>query len=83
MYLLKIVPEDTKLQFIRWRNLTFVLSAVLMVASVFLFMTRGLNYGIDFRGGTLIEIRVKQGPADLADLRAKLGTLGLGDVQIQ
>lgn len=83
MYLLKIVPEDTKLRFIRLRTIAFALSAVLMVASVFLFLTRGLNYGIDFRGGTLIEIRVKQGPADLADLRAKLGGLGLGDVQIQ
>ena len=83
MYLLKIVPEDTKLRFIRYRTIAFVLSAVLMVASVFLFLTRGLNYGIDFRGGTLIEIRVKQGPAILEDLRAKLRTLGLGDVQLQ
>jgi preprotein translocase SecF subunit len=60
-----------------------VTSSILILASLFLFFTVNLNYGIDFRGGTLIEIRTKDGPADLGDLRSRLGGIGLGDVQIQ
>ncbi|MPZ58826.1 MAG: protein translocase subunit SecF [Rhizobiales bacterium] len=66
-----------------WRRLTFPLSAVLSLLAVLVFFTVGLNFGIDFRGGTLIEIQTKGGQADLAALRAKLGDLGLGEVQLQ
>jgi preprotein translocase subunit SecF len=81
--LLRLVPDDTKLPFMRWRRLTFPLSAALSLLAVFLFFTVGLNFGIDFRGGTLIEIQSKTGPADLAALRERMGTLGLGEVQLQ
>jgi len=60
-----------------------VVSSILVLASLFLFFTVDLNYGIDFRGGTLIEIRTKDGPANLGNLRSQLGSIGLGDVQIQ
>lgn len=80
---LRFIPSDTRIRFIRIRMLTFILSGLLMLASVGLFFTVGLNYGIDFRGGTLIEIRNKSGPVDLVDVRAKVSNLGLGDVQIQ
>jgi len=60
-----------------------VLSTIAMLASVVLFFTLDLNYGIDFRGGTLIEIRNNSGPANLGDLRSRLSGLGLGDVQVQ
>jgi len=63
--------------------LAFIMSGLLMLASVGLFFTAGLNYGIDFRGGTLIEIRNKSGPIDLAEMRAKVSNIGLGDMQIQ
>jgi preprotein translocase subunit SecF len=56
---------------------------LLSIVAITLYFTHGLNFGIDFRGGTLIEIQQKSGPADLASLRATLGALGLGDIQLQ
>ena len=79
----RFIPSDTRIGFIRIRMATFILSGLLILASVGLFITTGLNYGIDFRGGTLIEIRNKSGPVDLADVRSKVSNIGLGDVQIQ
>jgi preprotein translocase subunit SecF len=81
--LLRIVPDNTNLPFMYWRRLTFPLSAALSLLAVLLFFTVGLNFGIDFRGGTLVELQSRSGPADLSGLRATLGTLGLGDVQLQ
>jgi preprotein translocase subunit SecF len=80
---IKFIPDDTHVPFIKARLLAFAVSGLLIVASVGLFFTAGLNYGIDFRGGTLIEVRSKSGPADLGEMRGKLGGIGLGDVQIQ
>ena len=83
MKLLRIVPDNTNLPFMFWRRITFPLSALLSLLAVTLFFTVGLNFGIDFRGGTLIEIQSKSGPADLSALRGTLGDLGLGEVQLQ
>ena len=83
MKLLRIVPDNTNLPFMYWRRLTFPLSAALSLLAVLLFFTVGLNFGIDFRGGTLVELQSKTGPADLSSLRATIGNLGLGDVQLQ
>lgn len=83
MRLLKLVPADTKLPFMRWRKYTFPLSAVLSVASLLLFLTVGMNFGIDFVGGTMIEVQSKTGPADIGAIRGKLDKLELGDIQIQ
>jgi preprotein translocase subunit SecF len=80
---LRFVPDETKLPFMYWRRLTYPLSAALSLLAILLFFTVGLNFGIDFRGGTLIELQSKSGPADLSELRAKLGDLGLGDIQLQ
>ncbi|MEX2128663.1 MAG: protein translocase subunit SecF [Xanthobacteraceae bacterium] len=67
----------------RWRRVFFPVSAILSLFSVILFFSVGLNVGIDFRGGTLIEVQAKSGPADVIKLRESLGALGLGDVQLQ
>jgi preprotein translocase subunit SecF len=81
--LVRIVPDDTKFDFMRFRRISFPLSALLSIVAIILFFHPGLNLGIDFRGGTLLEIQSKTGDADLAKMRAALGTLGLGDVQMQ
>ena len=81
--LLRIVPDDTKFDFMRFRRISFPISALLSIIAIALYFFHGLNFGIDFVGGTLIEIQSKSGPADLAKMRTTLSGLGLGDVQLQ
>src|SRR3954470_11579147 len=83
MRLLRIVPDDTKFDFTRFRRISFPISAMLSIVAILLYFYHGLNFGIDFKGGTLIEVQSKSGPANLADMRSTLGTLNLGDVQLQ
>ncbi|HCV49057.1 MAG TPA: protein translocase subunit SecF, partial [Rhodobiaceae bacterium] len=82
MWTLKLVPAETKVDFIRLHIASFIVSISLVIASLGLFFTQGLNFGIDFKGGTLIEIGTN-GPADIAGLRNVIGNLDLGEVQIQ
>ena len=81
--LLRIVPDDTKFDFMQFRRISFPISALLSIVAIVLFFHPGLNLGIDFRGGTLMEIQTKSGPADLAKMRETLTGLHLGDVQLQ
>ena len=82
MKTLKLVPVNTSIGFIRHRTIAMVLSSLFVVASVFVFLANGLNFGIDFRGGTLIEAS-SESAVDLAELRGRLGAIDLGEVQIQ
>jgi SecD/SecF fusion protein len=66
-----------------WRRIAFAFSIVTSIISAVLFMTVEMNYGIDFRGGSSIEVKALQGQGDAADIRARLGELNLGDVQVQ
>ena len=77
------VPPDTKIDFVGMRTITWIVSALLTVVPIILLWTHGLNMGIDFQGGTLIEIKTKESPANLADIRTKVSGLGLGEIQIQ
>lgn len=79
---LHLVPDDVNVPFLKFRKIFYIVSLVMVLASVGLFVTKGLNFGIDFRGGVLLEIKT-DGPADIGALRDNLGSLGLGDVSIQ
>ncbi len=79
---LRLVPENTSIPFIAWRKVFFAFSIAMVAAAIVLFAVRGLNYGIDFRGGVLLDVRT-DGPADLASMRSTLSGLGLGEVALQ
>ncbi|MGA8601926.1 MAG: protein translocase subunit SecF, partial [Beijerinckiaceae bacterium] len=83
MKLLRLAPENTKFGFMRFRRVSYPFSAFLSIVSVTLFLTVGMNFGIDFAGGTLMELRAKSGTADLAQLRSTGEHLGLGDIEVQ
>ena len=83
MHLLRIVPDNTNFDFIRFRRISFPISAVLSIIAITLYFTHGLNFGIDFSGGTLIEVQSKTGPVDIAKMRFTVSKLGLGEVQLQ
>jgi len=76
-------PHNLRLPFMRYKDLAVGLSIVAMLVSIALIMTKGLNFGVEFKGGSMIELQAASGNADVGALRDKLGTLGLGAVQIQ
>lgn len=80
---MNLVPESTAIRFMGIRRFTFAFSAFLSVASLALFMTLNMNLGIDFKGGSIIEVQSRSGPADIADIRSRLSDLNLGEIQVQ
>jgi preprotein translocase subunit SecF len=83
MKLLRLAPENTKFPFMRFRRVSYPMSAVLSIVSVLLFILLHMNFGIDFAGGTVIELRAKGGSAEVGTLRALGEKLSLGDVEVQ
>jgi SecD/SecF fusion protein len=81
--LVKLIPDVTRIPFMRWRHIAIAVSLVLCLGSVAWFAFSGLNLGIDFKGGSAIEVQHTGGPADVGRLREIVGGLDLGDVQVQ
>ncbi|MCB9993756.1 MAG: protein translocase subunit SecD [Hyphomicrobiaceae bacterium] len=80
---IRLIPDETRIPFMKWRMAAFSFTAIMILGSIGLLVFQGLNLGIDFKGGSAIEVQSKDGPADIGALRSTLGELGLGDVQIQ
>jgi len=76
-------PHGTQLPFMRFKGLCFGLSLLFMALSLVIIGLKGFNFGVDFKGGSLVEVKARSGAADVAAMREKLSGLGLGDVQIQ
>ena len=83
MPLIDYIPAQTNIRFMKLRFISFPLSAFLSLLTMIIFVTVGFNLGIDFRGGTLIEVQATQEAADIAALREHLTDLDVGEVQIQ
>ena len=82
MKLLKLIPDNTNLDFMRWRNIALMISILITAASIALVFTRGLNWGVDFVGGQSVRVTFVQ-PPNLDQLRSRVDALGLGDASLQ
>jgi preprotein translocase subunit SecF len=82
MKLLKLVPENTNIDFMRWRNVALTLSLIATAVSIAFTAYRGLNLGIDFVGGQVVRVEFAQ-PVHIEELRARVDQLGVGDASIQ
>jgi preprotein translocase subunit SecF len=77
-------PHGTRIDFMRYWHACFWTSVAIIFVSIALFFTMGLNYGVDFKGGTMVEVQTQSGaPADIQAMRTQLAGLGLGGLQIQ
>ena len=79
----RLIPDGTHIAFVRYRYPAYVFSIILVLLSCVLLPTKGLNYGIDFRGGILVEVGMPPPAADVAAMRSTLNNLGLGEVALQ
>lgn len=79
---LKLVPDNTNFDFMRWRHIAAVFSTLMVVASIALLFLQGLNFGVDFVGGQLVRVEFAQ-PIPIEQVRGRIDALGLGDSSIQ
>jgi len=76
------IKKDLKINFLRVKNIATILSILAIISSMFFLVYKNLNFGIDFKGGTLIEIK-KDENLSIAEIRNQLSELNIGDIQIQ
>lgn len=82
MRLMKLFPDNTNINFLRWRNIAILISLTMMVASIATIAVKGINFGVDFEGGQLVRIEFQQ-PPQLDQLRDEMAGLNLGDPSVQ
>jgi preprotein translocase subunit SecF len=83
MKLLKFVPDNTNIGFLKVRNIAMGISFLMIIASIVLVATRGLNLGIDFVGGQAVTVEFDEGVPAIAELRSRVTAIGLGEPTIQ
>lgn len=83
MKLLRFIPDNTRFGFMRFRNVSFPFSAITSILSVVAFLTLGMNVGIDFKGGTVVEMQARTEKVDASRIRETVQKLGLGEVEVQ
>ena len=84
MKLLRLVPSNTNLDFLKLRNYAFIFSTIIILGTLLSLFVNNLNYGIDFKGGILLELRSKNiNSSNIDDLRSKISSLEAGEVSIQ
>ena len=82
MKTLKLIKQNTNIQFLKYKKITLFISLIFCIISFFSLFINGLNFGIDFKGGSLIEVKSDEG-INIGNVRSRLSLLNLGDVQIQ
>ena len=82
MKTLKLIKQNTNIQFLKYKKITLFISLIFCIVSFFSLFINGLNFGIDFKGGSLIEVKSDEG-INIGNVRSRLSLLNLGDVQIQ
>ena len=82
MKTLKLIKQNTNIQFLKYKKITLSISIIFCLISFFSLFINGLNFGIDFKGGSLIEVKSGQS-INISNVRSRLSLLNLGDVQIQ
>ena len=77
MFRLRLTPKNLNIDFISQKKIYFVFSFLLIISSIGLYIANGLNYGIDLKGGILIEVKTASSKANIKDMRSNLSNLGL------
>lgn len=83
MRLLKLVPDDTNIDFLRWRKFASFMSFFLVAVSITLVAVKGLNFGVDFVGGQSVRVEFSQAMPPIDEIRSKVDAIGLGEPTIQ